>query len=1027
MFKRFVGVVSLVSALGCTEGPARCGSCPAGSRCEPMTMLCVRDDVVDGGTAGGSAAGGSAAGGSAAGGSAAGGSAAGGSAAGGSAGGNQGGGSAAGGSAGGNQGGGVVIPPPAFMLTTPASGVAVGGATTELVGSLTFSVGREVTSATIDLGAGQTPPLTITGNIWRVTIPLPVSIEGDRTFTISALDSSGVTTTAMVTISIDTLGPRLQLTVPSATTAVGATTNLEGTATDPAMPLMAVTVDVGTGPQQATLGVAGAWQRMVSFPANLDRVMRTVTLSATDALGNVGTATAQVLVDTQGPTLAITTPASGVAVGSPTTLVGTASDPGGVVSNFTVDTGAGPTAVTVTSGAWSRMATFAANLNRVQRPIVLRGEDPLGNVTQTTVQVLVDTQGPTLTITSPASGVAVTSPTTLAGAASDPSGVVSNFTVDTGSGPAAVTVSSGTWSRMATFAANLNRVQRPIVLRGEDPLGNVTQTTVQVLVDTQGPTLIASWPPPAVRSVTAGGADFRDPTEVTGGPALWRRHDTVAVTVQSPSSDVNASGVQVALAGARVLASSGVNCSSDGGFCRVVPMPLSAPALIGLRGTFAVEAFGADTLGNASALDAGAVTVSRWAFSFDGGSPANGFSVATTGELVVPHSSRSALSVLRADGTLLTSWPTRYPSLIYAAVGQVPELSAGRFIYVFERGAGDATFGEAFPLDRAATVTPASWAADTTRTSVSALGPILRVDPPNGNEEVAVLFRQTNARPAAVWAGLVRSSGSPQFGTRFPTPTALVIGSTIQSAVATGGVITATDGTSLFSFGGSNPSNLLFMEERGVPFLQTAGSFLSVKSLVGLSANQVAGVGSLSNAGVDSFFTSTFPSSFTASSSSISALVAAPLVKAGTVFFVGTESSGQGLVCKHLLTGLGIQCLPNAAESVQNALALGEGDTLYDIAVRPPSQQAYLQARSATTLAVRWESPLPGTSGQCLGLTPTCINGTPVVGCVDLDGRIIFLATDGRGIDSAAEWPMLGHDPGTTWNQTTPLAPFTCP
>lgn len=61
MFKRFVSVVSLVSALGCTEGPARCGSCPAGSRCEPMTMLCVRDDVVDGGSAGGSAAGGSAA------------------------------------------------------------------------------------------------------------------------------------------------------------------------------------------------------------------------------------------------------------------------------------------------------------------------------------------------------------------------------------------------------------------------------------------------------------------------------------------------------------------------------------------------------------------------------------------------------------------------------------------------------------------------------------------------------------------------------------------------------------------------------------------------------------------------------------------------------------------------------------------------------------------------------------------------------------------------------------------------------
>ncbi|MDP3505813.1 MAG: hypothetical protein Q8S33_36050 [Myxococcales bacterium] len=1011
MFKRFVGVVSLVSALGCSEGPARCGSCPEGSRCEPMTMLCVRDDVVDGGAAGGSAAGGSAAGGSAAGGSAAGG-------------------SAAGGSAGGNQGGGAVIPPPNFMLTTPASGVAVGGPSTELLGSLTFSAGREVTSATIDLGAGSTLPLTITGNTWRVTIPLPVGIESDRTFTISALDASGATTTTMVTISIDTLGPRLQLTVPSATTAVGVMANLQGTATDPAMPLMAVTVDVGTGPQQATLGAAGAWQQMVSFPANLDRVMRTVTLSATDALGNVGTATAQVLVDTQGPVLSITTPASGVAVGASTMLAGGASDPSGVVSNFTVDTGAGPAAVTVTSGAWSRMATFAANLNRVQRPIVLRGEDPLGNVTQTTVQVLVDTQGPTLTITSPASGVAVTSPTTLAGAASDPSGVVSNFTVDTGSGPAAVTVSSGTWSRMATFAANLNRVQRPIVLRGEDPLGNVTQTTLQVLVDTQGPTLIASWPPPSVRTVTAGGADFRDPTEVTGGPALWRRHDTVSVTVQSPSSDVNAAGVEVALAGARVLASTGVNCSSDGGFCRVVPMPLSAPALNGLRGTFAVEAFGADTLGNTSALDAGAVTVSRWAFSFDGGSATNGFSVATTGELVVPHSGRSALTVLQTNGQLLVSWPTRYPSLIYAAVGQVPELIAGRFIYVFERGAGDATFGEAFPLDRASTVAPTSWAADTTRASASALGPILRVDPPNGNEEVAVLFRQTNARPAAVWAGLVRSSGSPQFGTRFASPTPLVIGPNIQSAVATGGVIIATDGTSLLSFGGSGggAGSLLFMEERGVPFLQTPGSFASVSSLVGMPSNEVVGVGPLMSSTQSSFFRATFPSTFSPAFDSTFDQIVLPLVKGPTLFFIGIPPSGIGRICRTPLNTIAINtCTFDSTESIRGGLALGEGDTLYNLAVRPPSAQVLLQVRSATTLALRWESPLPGTGTQCLSLTPTCINGTPMVGCVDLQGRIIFLATDGRGIDSAAEWPMLGHDPGTTWNQTTPLAPFTCP
>ncbi len=1005
-----------------------------------MTSLCVRDDVPDGGSAGGNAGGGSAGGGVAGGGPAggsvagggvaAGGVAGGGFAGGGSAGGSVAGGGSAGGGSSGGQGGGVAASPPVFTLMTPAAGVAVGGVSTELVGSLTFSVGREVTSASIDLGGGQTRVVAIAMTTWRVTVPLPVGVEGDRTFTIFAVDASGATTTTMVTISVDTLGPRLQLTMPSATTAVGSMSNLAGTATDPAMPLTAVTVDVGSGPQQATVGVGGAWQRMVSFPPNLDTVMRTVTLSATDALGNVGTATAQVLVDTQGPTLAITSPASGSPVGSPATLAGTASDPGGVVSNFTVDTGSGPTAVSVSAGAWSQAVTFPANLDRVQRPIVLRGQDPLGNVTQVTLQVLVDTQGPTLTITTPAAGVAVTSPTTLAGAASDPSGVVSNFTVDTGSGPTAVTVTSGTWSRMATFPANLNRVQRPIVLRGQDPLGNVTQTTQQVLVDTQGPTLIASWPPPLARTVTQGGADFRDPTEVTGGPALWRRHDTVSVTVQSPSSDVNAAGVEVALAGARVLASTGTNCSSDGGFCRVVPMPLSAPALNGLRGSFSVEAFGADTLGNTSAIDAGTVAVSRWAFSFDGGSPTNGFSLATTGELVVPHSGRRALTVLRGNGSLFASWPTQYASLIYAAVGQVPERTAGRFIYVMERGASDISFGEAFPFDRGPAVAGlvATWAPETTRNSLSSLGPILRVDPLNGNEEVATLFRDPNSKPAAVWAALVRSLGSIQFGTRVATPASAVIGPTIFSAVATGGVITATDGTSLFGFAGSGggSGSLSFLEERGVPFIQTPGSFLSVASLIALPSSEVFGVGARSG-GFRGLFRATFPGSFVQSAAQWSEFIGSAVSRNDVVYVTVDPNGPAGRVCRVTWNQATPSCTSDPTESISSQLALGEGDTLYDIAVRPPSQQALLQVRSATTLALRWESPLPGTSNQCLGLTPTCINGTPVVGCVDLQGRIIFLATDARGIDSAAEWPMLGHDPGTTWNQTTPLSPFTCP
>ena len=109
---------------------------------------------------------------------------------------------------------------------------------TELVGTVTQAFGREVTSATLDIGDGLARPLTITGTTWRVTVPLAPSLEETRSFTLSALDASTQTTTTMISVSIDTLGPRTALTVPASGTVVGAMAALQGTATDPASPLM---------------------------------------------------------------------------------------------------------------------------------------------------------------------------------------------------------------------------------------------------------------------------------------------------------------------------------------------------------------------------------------------------------------------------------------------------------------------------------------------------------------------------------------------------------------------------------------------------------------------------------------------------------------------------------------------------------------------------------------------------------------------------------------------------------------------
>lgn len=362
--------------------------------------------------------------------------------------------------------------------------------TVELVGTVTQSVGREVMSATLDIGDGMARPLTITGTTWRVTVPLAQVVEETRSFTLSALDASTQTTTTMVSVRIDTLGPRTALTVPAAGTVVGGMAALQGTATDGASPLMLVTVDVGGGPQMASVAMSGAWQVTVTFPPNLDRVMRTATIRATDLLGNQSTQTAQILVDTQGPTLALTSPASGTAVGAAATLSGTTNDSTGPVSGMTVDIGSGPQMVTVqANGTWSAMVTFPPNLDRVSRTVTLRAQDSLGNVTQTTAQVLVDTQGPTLAFTAPASMERLGNPRTQAvtGSVGDGSGVASvQVNCADGVGNRTATVTSGSWS-FSWMLPTSDNSSFVCTATATDSLANATVVTRTFFVDTVGP------------------------------------------------------------------------------------------------------------------------------------------------------------------------------------------------------------------------------------------------------------------------------------------------------------------------------------------------------------------------------------------------------------------------------------------------------------------------------------------------------------------------------------------------------------
>ncbi|MDX2012792.1 MAG: hypothetical protein SFW67_21515 [Myxococcaceae bacterium] len=551
---RWFGVVAVAVSLGaCSNDVQTCDQgCPGGTRCDTATNLCVRDAPMAGGAAGGASggtaggtaggdaggiAGGSAGGaaGGAAGGSAggdaggiAGGSAGGdaGGAAGGFAGGDAGGmaggsaggdaGGAAGGSAGGSaggtaggsaggMGGGAPIPAPVLTLTTPAAGVAISGAMFELVGAVSASAGREVTAATIDVGDGVARPLTLTPTTWRVTVPLPTGVEGTRTFTLSITDQSAQTTSATVQVLIDTRGPQVALTTPTSATVVGASVMLTGTIADASLPPASFSISGGSSSVTPTV-TGTTWTATVAFPANIDRQARTLTYTATDALANSSTGMFSVLVDTQPPALALTSPAPNVPVGRMATLSGTATDSSGAPMNVTIDLGSGPTPLTVVSGAWTTQATFPMNLDRVMRTVTLRGTDAVGNQATVTAMVLVDTQGPTLTFTSPAASERLGVPTmqVVTGAASDSTaltGVTLNC-ADSG-GNRTATISAGTWS-VTWPLPTADNTSFTCSATATDSLANVTTLTRSFFVDTVAP--VVAFTAPASGAIVGGPA-----------------------------------------------------------------------------------------------------------------------------------------------------------------------------------------------------------------------------------------------------------------------------------------------------------------------------------------------------------------------------------------------------------------------------------------------------------------------------------------------------------------------------------------
>lgn len=228
----------------------------------------------------------------------------------------------------------------------------------------------------------------------------------------------------------------------------------------------------------STTAISGGYRITITPPSAWAEGAHTLTVSVKDQNGNPAALNVSYTVDTVPPELTVQTPAEGeVTDQSSVTVSGTVQDLTSGVKSVTIN----GQAVTVSGVGYSG----AVELTEGQNTIVVQAVDQLGNQSQVTRTVYLDTSPPVLTMIYPVDGAFVkTSSFSLTGTA-----------VDIGSGLASVTVNGqpATVAADSTFTYPVSLPEGPhsFTVVAVDNAGYRSSLTLNIVVDTVPPALEA--------------------------------------------------------------------------------------------------------------------------------------------------------------------------------------------------------------------------------------------------------------------------------------------------------------------------------------------------------------------------------------------------------------------------------------------------------------------------------------------------------------------------------------------------------
>ncbi len=203
--------------------------------------------------------------------------------------------------------------------------------------------------------------------------------DGTYTFTVTATDAAGLTTTVARTITVDTTAPALHLASPSTGLLTRDPVVLVSGTTEPNATVVVNGVDAAVSPSG-----------QFSVEIGLQEGTNAITATATDAAGNQAQTSVSVTLDTTPPAIAITSPGADANVSVPTvTITGTAEPGASVLVNghpVTVDS----------SGSFSAQISLSEGANL----ITATATDAAGNSASTVVVVTYTNPGPAAAVQS---------------------------------------------------------------------------------------------------------------------------------------------------------------------------------------------------------------------------------------------------------------------------------------------------------------------------------------------------------------------------------------------------------------------------------------------------------------------------------------------------------------------------------------------------------------------------------------------------------------------------------------------------